>query len=484
MASLKDQLDAAGYDTSNLDEAAVLKQLSDAGYDTSSFSAPSSGVMGAVGSAIKNLLPSKETLEAPMKMSSKLGTAVEAGGAGIADIDRAILPHVGNALLPGANFKGPSLEDAIMQGGRDVNAVQTGLQPETPEAKTGKFVGSFFTPNQIALTATGEAAAAPIIKGLSKGANYVGELLAPASEEALPGAAKAAGNVLSTLGGVETPALETVMGSGREAVQNAKSFPQLAESVADSMNKLGTHIDSLEKVANGALDAEKTLPLSTMTDAIDTELKTLKAATVPTQAGENAADTLEGMLEKLKNRKDMTEPEIAKWVKDVQGKINWSDPLNGDLNQALTRIQNAVNDSLKTANPAYADATEKFADAVNLKNDLSRAMGVEKGTGLKGTFEPQNVSVTKLKGLLNPDNALQTKKLLSQLAEVPGMPNYVDAAKMASAKAGINAGFRPRVAGFLSGLVPGAGEALKSAGNAALMGLPSAANAVYQGLTQ
>lgn len=37
MASLKEQLDAAGYDTSSLDEASIIKQLDAAGYDTSQF---------------------------------------------------------------------------------------------------------------------------------------------------------------------------------------------------------------------------------------------------------------------------------------------------------------------------------------------------------------------------------------------------------------------------------------------------------------
>ena len=79
MASLKEQLDKAGYDTSTLDETAVLKQLEGAGYDVSSFT-PSEpqGVMGAIGAAAKKLLPSKETLMAPMKASEHLGKMVEA----------------------------------------------------------------------------------------------------------------------------------------------------------------------------------------------------------------------------------------------------------------------------------------------------------------------------------------------------------------------------------------------------------------------
>lgn len=482
MASLKDQLDQAGYDTSTLDEAAVLKQLSDAGYDTSSFSAPAPGIMDAVGAAAKRLLPSKETLMAPMTASNKLGTMVEAGGAGIGDIDANLLPRAAN-LIPGVNMKTEPFLPAVSQAGQDVNNVMAGLAPETATGKAGKFIGSFFTPNQIALQATGEAAAKPIVEGLGAGINKVGELLAPASESGLPGAAKAAGNALSTVSGVGTPELETVM-SNPGAVDAAKSFPQVAEDVAGSMNKLTDHIGTLEKTANAALDASKTMSVSPMVDAINTELKAIKMADVVTPSMENTQEILEGMLQKIKDKGTMTEPEVARWVKSVQGKVNWNDPLGTDLNQALTHVQNAVNDALKTQNPEYAAATENFANAVNLKNDLSKAMGVTKGSGLNGTFAPENVSVAKLKGLLNPDSAIATKKLLGQFAEVPGVPNYMDVAKQAAAKAALGQGARARLAGFLAGLVPGAGKAAETVGTGALQSVPAAGNAVYQGLTQ
>jgi len=482
MASLKDQLDQAGYDTSNLDEAAVLKQLTDAGYDTSSFTPAPQGVMGAIGAAAKSLLPSKDTLMAPINASKKLGTMVEAGGAGIGDIDANLLPRAAN-LIPGVNMKTEPFLPAVQQAGTDVNNVLAGLAPETAAGKAGKFVGSFFTPNQIALQATGEAAAAPIVKGLGSVVNKVGEFLAPASEEALPGAAKAAGNVLSTLSGVGTPELETVM-SNPEAVNAAKTFPQVAEDVAGSMNKLTEHIGNLETAASGALDASKTMPVGTMTDAIEAELKALKMADVSTPAMENTETVLEGMLDKIKNKGTMTEPEVAKWVKSVQGKINWNDPLGSELNEALTHVQSTVNDALKAQNPAYAEATENFSNAVNLKNDLSSAMGVSKEAGLAGKFEPENVSVAKLKGLLNPDSAIATKKMLGQFAQVPGVPNYLDIAKQAAAKAALGGGFRPRLAGILAGLVPGAGDLASNAVSGGIQSIPAAGNAVYQGLTQ
>jgi hypothetical protein len=439
-------------------------------------------VMGTVGEATKRLLPTREMLEAPLKASDKLGTMVEAGGAGIADIDANLLPHAAN-LIPGVNMKTEPFLPAVQQAGQDVQNVMAGLAPETTAGKAGKFIGSFLTPNQIALQATGEAAAKPIIKGLGYGINKIGSLLAPASEEALPGAAKAVGNVLSTVSGVGTPELETVM-TNPQAVAAAKSFPQVAEDVAGSMNKMTEHLSNLEKAATATLDATKTIPVSTITDAIEAEIKALKSSAIPPHGMHSPIDVLESMLEKVKSQGPKTQPEAAKWIKQVQGKINWNDPLGSELNEALTHVQSTVNDALKASNPGYATATENFSNAVNLKNDLSKAMGMSKEAGLAGKFSPENVSVAKLKGLLNPDSALATKKMLGQFAEVPGVPNYMDIAKQAAAKAALGQGARARLAGFLAGMVPGAGRAAGTAVSGGIKSLPAAGNAVYQGLIQ
>lgn len=439
------------------------------------------GVMDSVMSAAKNLLPSKETLMAPMDASKKLGTMVEAGGAGIGDLDSYLLPHAAN-MIPGVSVPTKPFLPTVQQAGTDVDNVMAGLAPETPAGRAGKTVGSFFTPNQIALTAAGEAAAKPIVSGLGYGINKIGSLMAPASDAAIPGAAKAAGNFLSTLSGVDTPALETVM-QNPGAVDAAKTFPGVAEDVAGSMNKLTQHIGDLEKAATATLDPKKMLPVDTMVDAINSELKAIKMADVPTPALENTQKVLEGTLDKIKNRGTISEPDMAKWVKSIQGKINWNDPMGTDLNEALTRVQSTVNDALKASNPKYGAATDNFANAVNLKNDLSKSMGVSKEGGFNGQFTPDNVSVAKLKGLLNPDNAIATKKMLGDFSKVPGVPNYVDVAKQTAAKAAIGQGWRARMAGFLAGLVPGAAKTGQAAVSAGVQAVPSAGNAVYQGLT-
>jgi len=485
---LKEQLDKVGYDTSTLDEAAVLKQLEDAGYDVSSFAPSEPTMAGMAVDAIKRLLPSQETLEAPMKASEKLGKMVEAGGSGIAELNKAILPRIANKIPAVAIAQGlgapklhePAFQPTLNQAAQNVTDVLADREPTTGAGKAGKFIGSFFTPNQIAMTATGEAVAAPIVKGLGKGINAVGKLLAPASEEAIPGAAKAVGNALSTVGGVETPALETVMSSGSKAVKAAKTFPQLAEDVAGSMNKLTQHIDELEKAADTALDAKKVLNTQIMKDAVQTQIAEIKNANVVTPEMEKAQEVLQGMLDKLKGKETMTQPEVAKWVKEVQGVVKkWSGQGN-DLTEALKPVQNTVNDALKAQNPKYGESMEKFAEAVNLKKDLADAMGMDV---TKGKFSPENVSVTKLKGLLNPDSMLNTKKLLGRFSQVPGVPNYVNLAKESAAKAATSQGVRSRLAGFLAGLVPGGMKATGTAARGAIKGLPVAGNAVYQGLS-
>jgi hypothetical protein len=414
-------------------------------------------------------------------------------------------------MIPGVNMKTEPFLPAVQQAGRDVDAVMNGLAPETAAGKAGKFVGSFFTPNQIALQAltggTGtsigfgdiptflpkvEGVAQPIVRGISSGINKLGSLMAPANGEALPGAAKATANLLSTLSGkgpafggagVSIPELETVM-TNPAAVDAAKTFPQVAEDVAGSMNKLTEHIGSLESAANATLDASKSIPVSTMTDAIEAQIKAIKMADVTTPAMENTEKVLQGMLDKIKNKGTMTQPEVAKWVKSVQGKVNWNDPLGSELNEALTHVQSAVNDALKASNPAYGAATENFSNAVNLKTDLANAMGVEKESGLNGKWTDKNVAVTKLKGLLNPDNASATKRMLGQFAQVPGVPNYLDIAKQAAAKAALGQGWRSRLAGTMAGLVPGVGKVAGNAASGGIQAIPAAGNAVYQGLTQ
>ena len=461
MASLKDQLDQAGYDTSTLDEAAVLKQLSDAGYDVSSFSTAPQGVMGAVGETLKNTLlkPQEAMVNAAKEANTAAGNKVEAGIAGLSD------------LATGKD---------ISQAADTVGNVEQGNAPTTTSGKVGKVIGSFFTPTQIGLAAGGEMAAKPILNGLTAGANKLGALLAPASDTALPGAAKAAGNLLSTVSGVGTPELETVM-ANPEAVAAAPSFPEAAQYMAGSMEKLSDHLDALQKTAEAALDSSKELNVSTITDALQTEINNLKNAEVVTPAMEKAQEVLENSLAKLKDKATMTEPQMVKWVKAAQSKVNFNDPASTDLSQALRNVQSTVNDAIKAQNPAYDEAMENYANGIELKNNLSKTLGLNSEGG---EFTPANMTVGKMKGLLNPDNALQTKQMLNQFAEVPGVPNYLDIAKQAAAKAALQQGWRSRLAGVLAGLVPGAGETASNAVSGAVKYAPVAANPIIQGLTQ
>jgi hypothetical protein len=513
MARLKDQLDQAGYDTSTFDEAAVIKQLNDAGYDTSVFSQEPQGVMGAVGAALKTarpLGPTTEDLKQVTDASGKLGTMVEAGGAGLADFvpyaykkTQQTLNTAADAIAgPAHRAKpNPSLSGTTMQAGRDVSNVMAGVSPETTAGKVGKTVGSFFTPNQIILQALG-AKAAPLIasgavKGVGKVANAVGRFLAPESEVAIPAGQKLASEVLGPLTSVEPEALQQVMANA-PAVKAAASYPQLAEQVAGAMTKLDSHIGDLNKVVEGTLDANKMMSTEPMINAIQ-KAKEL-AGTTGSVESEAVIENLNRLQDNILKRygKTISEVDVHRWIQGIQGETKFPgvSAVESAMNAAKKRAGGIVNDALKAANKEYAAAKGPLADAIGLKDNLAKSMGVEKAAGEPWSIK--NVTVSKLRSLLNPENVAQTQKLLQELSGVPGVPDFTQAVKQTAAKAAIGArapiGYRvatmglggrlPALGGTLAGLVPQAGKAAANTLDFGVKAIPAAANAVYQGLGQ
>lgn len=400
---------------------------------------------------------------------SKLGTSVEAGYAGIGDL---------------ATGKG------LPQAADTVHKVLDEKPVETTSGKVGKFAGSFFTPTQIALQATGAKLAAPIVKGLGKGANAVGNLLARSSEVEIPAAQKAAGGVIGALTDVAPEHIEQVIANA-PGVAAAKGFPALAEDVATAVNRLSDHIGTLDTVANATLSAEKILPTKPVLDAISTAYKGLGNAALPEVQA--AQDTLKAMATAIEARGgSIPENELAQWIKSLQSGINWNDPTGTVRNKALSKIQGIANDALKAGNPEYAKAEGDLASAINLKGRIADAMGIVREPGQE--WQAKNVAVTKLKQLMHPDNVSATKKLLKEFSEVPGVPNFIKEAQLAAAKEAINApatgahkmfglGTRlPALGGVLAGLVPPTAEVVTSGVPYVTQGAPLAANAVYQGL--
>jgi hypothetical protein len=448
MASLKDQLDQAGYDTSTLDEAAVLKQLSDAGYDVSAYSAPSQGIMGAVGNAVKNLLPSKETLEAPMTASKKLGTMVEAGGAGIGDIDANLLPRAAN-LIPGVNMKTEPFLPAVQQAGTDVENVMKGLAPETAAGKAGKFVGSFFTPNQIAMQAIGGAAAEPIVAGL-------GKIATPVSKFAVNAFPK----VSNFLGAA--PEAVSALAENPEAVSEAASLPEMAETVAGKVKGLGE--SGIEAAQAGKAALSDTTPVVGLKDKLMNYAANLANSSGADEADQAAADYVTKYAKNLDlNPSELDVKELIEKMDDkINTKFEQANPTM--LTEAKKAIRQTLNEALTAQNPAYAKAMAEASGTFAPQETLSKAFSLKEGA-------PSDATIQALRNKANPE-ALATQKALS--TTFPGLAQNIG---NSAAKAALQQNLLGKLGLFGA---PKLGPAIAGA----IKGVPATGNAVYQGLTQ
>jgi hypothetical protein len=221
MASIKQQLEDAGYDTSSFDEATMLKKLDEAGYDVSGFSVtppppPNPAKNIAEASQMGNMLQTA----APSNMLKNLGVA-SANAPGVT------MTALGS-MLPGSNardlIKGVQNVQAnpnqIQNAAQRVAAVQGGaeLSPEeTVPALTGLGAG-------MAIEATGPnlfrggKAEGPFSAGLSK------------PETALPGSLDDAQKALGK-------AKQVAFGGGLDPEQT-KAVTQFRDIFASNSNSL------------------------------------------------------------------------------------------------------------------------------------------------------------------------------------------------------------------------------------------------------
>jgi hypothetical protein len=445
MASLKDQLDQAGYDTSTLNEAAVLKQLSDAGYDVSGFSAPSApGVMSILPKALEY------AAETPMRLSNKLGTMVKAGGAGIGDIDASILPKTANAIL-GTSLNAPNLSDAVTQAGQDVNAVEAGQPPATAAGKAGETVGSFFTPNQIALQGLGGAVAKPIAEGLGNVATPV-----------IKGLVNAFPKLSSMIGAA--PEAVSALAEAPEAVAGAKSLPEVAQNVAGTVQGLSEKGMDIASAGKAALSDET--PVVGLKDKLMNYGANLAKGPAADEADQAAADYVSKFAKNLDL--NPSESDIGEMIDDLDDKINtkFNKANPGPTAEAKIGIRRILSQALQGQNQEYAKAMAQAQGTFEPTEALSKSFGVEGGA-------PSDRTINALRNKATPDALATQRALLST-------PGLSDTISNAVAKDALQKSLLGKLALYLApkvgGAVQGGVNALPAVGNAAAQ--------TVQGLTQ
>lgn len=432
MASLKDQLEQAGYDTSNLDEAAVMKQLNDSGYDTSSFAA-SSVPSGMVAPAAPKLMGD---LVAPTNSSN-----VTNQGNGV----RSPLTPVSNAVEAGYSGGADLVAgNGLSQAAQDVHNVLNDASPETTAGKVGKFGGSFFTPTQIALNAAGGAVAKPIAEGLGKVASPIVKGLVNNFPK------------LSEMLGVEPEALNTLI-DNPEGVQAAQSAKEMAEDAGSYLKGISKKGMAAAKSATNALSDET--PVEGAVDAAQSGLQKLTSADVDAPG---MKDTLNSIIKSL--GKDPSEANVQDAIDKLDDitKFNAQNPT--DASKVIKSVRQDLSELLKAQNNAYKTGMEASSATREPLKALSQNLGVKNGLPSDGT-------IRALSKLNNPD-ALATQRALTIL---PGGGQLASNAASSVAKDALKQSLLGKLA---LNLIPNIGGLTSGAVKA----IPTAANTIYQGL--
>lgn len=385
-----------------------------------------------------------------MGASKEAGNMVKGGAAGIADLDASIMPQAAN-LVTGSNLPAPSMTDALSQAGQDATDVSNGGSATSTAGKVGSTVGSFFTPNQIALQALGGAAAKPIATGLGNMATPVIKGLVNAFPK-LSDAVGAAPEAVSAL--AESP----------EAVSNAASLPDTAQSVAGTVQGLSKQGMDIASAGKAALSDET--PVVGLKDKLMNYAANLQKGPAADEADKAAADYVSQFAKNMEL--NPSESDIGDMIGDLDDKINtkYNQANPTAVSQAKIGIRRMLSQALQGQNPEYAKAMSQSAATFEPTEALSKSFGVEGGS-------PSDRTVQALRNKNSPD-AIATQRALGAI------PGLSDTISNSVAKDALQKSLLGKLALYLApkigGMVQGGVQSLPIAGNAAAQ--------TVQGLTQ
>lgn len=378
MASLKEQLDAAGYDTSSLDENAILAKLDSAGYDVSQYkqsSAMPDDVRNEAGLQAE-MIPGADAMGRGIK---KTGEMVEAGGAGIGD------------LVAHPNATG--LDRAVT----DINHVENEEKPENTAGKVGKAIGSAFTPAQIAIGAGLGAAlepvgmwAADLFQGWSEQAarNAIGFVKAMANKGDIADLSGIARFVMSPVkvAGKMFPSILTKTSTPEQMLASAEAIKDAAgEALGEVSNTADAAIaDNSASINLGAIDQN----LAKLQSAVERNAANLGKPVVDQY--EKAINDFRGIIDNWKNDEStnlftalrdfkttigglMGEGENVVASKAALQKVYGT--LASELDTAASKISPALGAAYNEANKAYMYATDAVEALTNkIKSDAVKPL--------------------------------------------------------------------------------------------------------------
>lgn len=212
-----------------------------------------------------------------------------------------------------------------------------------------------------------------------------------------------------------------------KAKDTARSYPQLAEDMTESLMDLQKQIHTESEKAVSTLGSHAEIPRPVISNAIDQAMSDLKlGGKLIGGADKHTHSVLSSLGEDLAALPaEVSEKEVKKIIQKLDANINWDDPAYKSLNTVLRDVRTNLDQTLKFRNPSYKQAMQPVADRVSLLEDLKRFFNIEKkvGEGLK----PTDTTATKIQSSLRENKAV-TQEALEALKKYTGK-DYSDLAQ-------------------------------------------------------
>lgn len=328
----------------------------------------------------------------------------------------------------------------------EVRNVIAGLEPETKSGRAGEFAGSFFTPTQIALQATGAKAAPYISKGLGMVAKPITKMAVNAFPKIseLLGAAPEAVSAL-----VENP----------NAVKTAKAMPQMADEVANVVKGFGQKGMTTAAEGKLLLSAEKAVP--GIKESLNKLAMKIEGGPLAEEADKMAGKYVRELAGKLKE--GISEKEVGQLIDTLDDKIGakWAKVNPTVMTEAKEEVRRVLSRALQAQNQNYAKAMAESSASFGPTETLTKNLGLKSGA-------PSDATIPALKKITNPD-ALSTQRALLNF---PGLSEEV---ANAAAKAALQESLLGKSAMFLT-------PYLDSMIQGSVKSAPATINAIREGL--
>lgn len=278
------------------------------------------------------------------------------------------------------------------------------------------------------LTQPGHGGEALIDAGLGAVGGAAGYGLGKAIPK-LADASRFAGKKLLTNLGPTEEAINARL-AGKARIENLKSYPELGEDLAGSVQNLGKEASDLSQQARSTLSKDNTLSgYDSVVSQIDQEMELLKNSKGVIVGDEKKAafNKLKSLKEDLiQNGEKISENDVKDVIQDLDANTNWMDQGSKLVNNSFKTVRHNMDQMLKARNPAYQEAMKPVAERAAVIDRIARKFNLEHQPN-KG-LQPTDTTAVKLKGVLNDETRAVSQDDLKDLSKLTGK-DYQDLAK-------------------------------------------------------